>query len=124
MHGAGYGALVLGGVATPRVHTVLNLGGLLDPAQAGSSSRPWGFVAGLDVDVRLGALSRGKWSIVGALATAYYLAVYGNEATVGAGVAFAPSDKLKLSLLSTTSPFATRENVAIYLGVAPSLSVF
>jgi hypothetical protein len=120
--GIGYAALGLFGVGVGRVHTVLNLGGIVDPGDQITSGQSKSLVAGLDVDTALDA--RGAWSLLGELATAHYLSGDPDELTATLGAAWSATPALDLSAIALVGFLPGQDRAAVLLGMSPKLPIW
>jgi hypothetical protein len=112
--GVGYGVLALVGYSQGGAHLVLNAGGLLDPgATLRDHSRSLLF--GLDFDYDFDR----RWSMQSELGSAYYLSHEPTELTVTAGVTYAASDDLDLSLTALAGFLRDTDHAGLLLGVSP-----
>lgn len=120
IHGVGYEALGLFGITAGRLHLVMNTGLLVDPAATGTRRRPFGVIGGVDVDLDLDAASR--WSLVGEVGIGLYLSEYPQDLNVTAGLAWAPSASLELSLIGLVTPVGGHDVVGALFGISPRLA--
>jgi hypothetical protein len=116
-HGLGGEALVLLGLRRGGTHLVLQLGALVDPAPAPGAERPRGVEAGLDLDQDL---PRG-FSITSELGGVRFWSNDADQLTATVGLAWAPSERLELSLVALVGLLPDGDHWGVLLGVSPKL---
>jgi hypothetical protein len=120
-HGIGYEALVIAGYRWRESHVVLNLGGLIDPGLQVSSQRPEAVEGGLDVDVQFG---RSPWSVTAELAGAHFFSADSDQLNGTAGLTFAASEMLDLSLVGLVGFLKGGDRGGVLLGISPKFALW
>ncbi len=119
--GVGVEGLALSGRAVGRTHLVLNLGALVDPDNAGSG-RPAGIEAGLDIDIDLDA--QGTFSFSGELGGVYYLSSDPHQGAATAGVTWAVTDHMDLSVVALVGVLSGSDTFALFFGFSPKVTLW
>jgi hypothetical protein len=120
--GIGYAGLGLLGVAWGRTHLVGNFGAIVDPGAQITQGQAKSLVAGLDLDLDLD--EKGVWSLLGELATSYYISDDPNEVTLTCGTAFNVTPSLELSAIVLAGLLPGGDRGAILFGVSPKVAVW
>jgi hypothetical protein len=117
--GPGVEALALIGLRHGRTHLVLDLGGFVDPAPGPGTPRPRGLEAGIDLDVDLDRA--GRWSITGELGGVRFSSDDPHQLTATVGLAWAPSDRLELSVVTLAGLLHGGDRHGLLLGASAKL---
>ena len=121
-HGLGGEALLLVGHLVSGTHLVMNAGAFIDPSPDASSGRPVGLELGLDLDRDLDA--GGRFSLTGELSGVRFLSSDPAQLLATAGVTFAATDNLDLSLVALVGFLEGSDRYGALLGVSPKLHLF
>jgi hypothetical protein len=121
-HGIGVETLVLVGYAWKRLHTVLNLGGFVDPAPDATSGRPIGFEGGLDVELELG--HAGRFSLIGEVSGVRFVSDDPAQLLATAGSKWAATPWLDLSVVGLWGFLAGSDRYGVLVGLSPKLHLF
>jgi hypothetical protein len=119
-HGVGVEGLALLGHVAGRLHVVLDVGGLVDP-HTGSSARPVGAEAGVDVEV---ALVPDAWSVLGELGGVHYLSADPDQLDATAGVQYSPTPRIDLSLVVLVGLAPGSDRYGVLFGISPKLRLW
>lgn len=120
--GIGYAGLALLGFAFRRLHLVGNFGSIIDPGPQITTGQAISLVAGLDLDLDLDG--KDKWSLLGELATSYYLSPDPNELTVTCGAAYNVTPFLELSAIAFAGLLPGADRAGILFGVSPKVDLW
>jgi len=120
-HGIGYEGLLLVARTWGESHLVLNLGGLIDPGVQVSGQRPAGIEGGLDLSLKLGQSS---YSITGELAGVRFVSADADQLHATAGVTWAATDSLDLSMVGLMGFLSGGDRVGVLLGVSPKFALW
>jgi hypothetical protein len=120
--GLGYAGLGLLGWQEHRLHLVGNLGVIIDPGEQITRGQAKSVVAGIDLDLDLDG--RDLWSLIGELATAYYVSNDPNELTVTCGASVNVIPNLELSAIALAGLLPGGDRAAILFGVSPKLALW
>jgi len=100
-------------------HLVLNLGGLIDPRDAGSGNHPAGVEGGLDLNLRLG---HSDFSLTSELAVVHFRSVEdADQLHATAGVTWTVYDKLDVSVVALKGFLSGGDQDAIMVGITPKV---
>ena len=116
-HGLGAEALILIGLRRGRTHAVLDLGVFVDPAPEAGAARPRGLEGGIDLDIDLDRA--GHWSLTAELGAVHFLSPDPHQLVSTAGVAWAPTERLELSVVALAGLLATGDRYGLLFGVSP-----
>ena len=120
--GVGVESLLLIGRYIRRLHTVLNLGGFVDPATAAGAPRPVGIEVGLDVDLDLDDVNR--FSFTGEISGVRFVSSDPNQLLATAGLAWSVTHSLELSLVGMYGFLDGNDRYGLLLGVSPKVRLF
>lgn len=120
--GIGFQGLGLLGRAIGRTHTVLNLGGLVEPGAEIARARPTAVLAGVDFTVDLD--EHGVFSIAADVSGVAFLSHDEDQLTSTAGLVWAALPWLDLSASGLVGVLAGGDRYGGYLNVSPKLRVF
>lgn len=120
--GLGFAGLVLLGQSWQRLHSVVNVGAIVDPGPEITGARPRAVLLGLDATVDLGAPGT-PWALVAQLASAVSLGADPHEMHGTIGVAWSPDSDLTLSCVGLAGSFASGDTAGLLLGVSTKLSL-
>jgi hypothetical protein len=118
--GVGVEGLVLLGRYVDRTHLVLNVGGFVDP-DAGMG-RPRAVEGGLDLDLDLDA--DGTFSLSGELGGTYYFSSDPHEASATAGITWAATPMLDLSVVALVGLASGSDHFAVFFGISPKFKLW
>lgn len=96
-HGIGGEGVWLAAFTLGGTQLALTAGGLIDPAEEGSTTRPIAVEGGLDLDADLDAA--GRFSLLANLAAVHYFVEGDDQLTLTAGIAYDPNELVELSLV-------------------------
>jgi hypothetical protein len=119
-HGAGYEAVALLGRAWGDSHFVFNGGGLVDPGSMVSTGRPIGLEGGADAELDLW---RSGFSLTGELGAVHFVSPDPDQLHVTAGLTFALSDKVDISVVGLLGLLPGGDQRGILLGFSPKLDL-
>lgn len=120
LHGVGYQALALAGLAAGPAQFVFNVGGGVDPAASGTNRRPYGAVGGVDITMDLDRHKR--WQFLGEIGVSYYFAEYPKQLTTTAGFS-RTIGCVDVSLIALAST-GNADRWGTLLGISPKFSLF
>jgi hypothetical protein len=120
--GLGAESLLLVGRYVRRVHTVLNLGGFVDPAAAAGAPRPVGVELGLDVDLDLDDINR--FSFTAEISAVRFVSSDPNQLLATAGLAWSVTPSLELSLAGMYGFLDGNDRYGLLLGLSPKVRLF
>lgn len=120
--GVGAESLLLIGRYIRRLHTVLNLGGFVDPATAAGAARPVGIEVGLDVDLDLDDVNR--FSFTGEISGVRFVSSDPNQLLATAGLAWSVTHSLEVSLVGMYGFLEGNDRYGLLLGVSPKVRLF
>lgn len=120
--GIGYSALGLFGFSRAAVHLVLNAGFVIDPGVALSAEHPRSGVLGLDLDAKLGKVSR--WSLQSELGGAHYFSSDPDELAFTLGATYAVTPKLNVSATALAGFLPGTDHAGLLLGVSPQVDLW
>jgi hypothetical protein len=121
-HGVGAESLLLIGRFVNRMHTVLNVGGFVDPSPDATSGRPVGIELGLDLDLDLDDINR--FSLTGELSSVTFLSSDPNQLLATAGFTWTVVPALDLSIVGLWGFLAGSDRYGALLGVSPKFHLF
>jgi hypothetical protein len=119
-HGVGGEALLLVGHTMGATHLVLNSGAFVDPRADPAPRRPIGVELGLDVEQELGS-EGGRWSLTAELAGVLFISPDPRQLLATAGIVFAATETLDLSLTGLYGFFEGNDRYGALLGFSPKL---
>lgn len=114
-HGIGFESLVLIGHRLGRLHLVLNLGGLVDPATAQAATRPRGIEAGVDLELEI----NDNLSVTGEIGGVRYQAPDPSQVVATAGVTRQVSKHLEVSLVALVGFLDGADRYGVLFGLSP-----
>jgi len=114
--GPGFEALVLGGLALPRTHLVLNVGAFVDPALV-MGPHPGGVVGGLDLSVDLDRA--GTWTFDADVFGTWFLSSDPSEFGVSAGATWSARPWLDFSVAAIGGWLGGGPSIGGLIGVSP-----
>jgi hypothetical protein len=121
-HGLGCEGLVLVGYMSGPLHTVVNLGGFVDPAPDAVSGRPIGIEGGLDVELELGM--SGRYSLLGEISGVHFVSDDPHQLMATAGFKWAATSNLDLSIIGLWGFLAGSDRYGVLLGISPKVHLF
>src|SRR5262249_6468446 len=101
-------------------HVVLNVGGLIDPGLQISSQRPEAIEGGLDADIQIG---RSPLSVTAELAAAHFFSADSDQLNSTAGLTFAASETLDLSVVGLVGFLKGGDRGGVLLGISPKFAL-
>jgi hypothetical protein len=116
-HGIGFEGLALLGYMFGPLHTVLNMGGFVDPAPDATSSRPIGIEGGLDFELELGQSNR--YSLIGEVSGVRFVSDDPQQLLATAGLKWAALPTLDLSIIGLWGFLAGSDRYGVLLGISP-----
>jgi hypothetical protein len=119
-HGVGVEGLALVSHTAGRVHAVLDVGGLVDP-RTGTSPRPVGLEAGVDLEIEL---VPDTWSALFELGGVHYRSADADQLAVTGGVQYSPSSWLDLSLVALVGLASGSDRFGLMFGVSPKFGLW
>lgn len=119
--GVGYQILALFGTSARARRLVLNLGAFVEPRTTLPDMRPWGLLAGLDVQVDL---DDGAWQVQGNLAVTGHGEDQSGEATVSAGLLHAFGQRLEVYALGIGGWLNGGPAYGLMAGVSPKVGLW
>jgi len=119
-HGIGVEGLVLLAQMTGPLHLVLGAGGLVDPHD-GSSPRPVGLEAGLDLEYEI---VPDRWSFLGELGGVWYHSNDDPQLSVTAGLQYSPTSTLDLSIVVLGGFLAGSDPFGVLFGISPKFTLW
>jgi hypothetical protein len=119
-HGVGIEGLALFGHVAGRLQVVLDVGALVDP-HTGSSARPAGGEAGLDVEIELVPHA---WSVLGELGGVHYVSADPDQLDATAGVQYSPTPHIDLSLVVLVGLASGSDRYGVLFGISPKLRLW
>lgn len=120
--GIGAEGLALLGLATGKLHFVLNAGLLLDPHPTADAPRPIGIEIGLDLNFALDRQQ--KYALTGELGAVRYLTAYPHELLSTVGFLFSPSEYVDVSVVSLLGWLNGSDRYGLLFGLSPKLRLF
>ena len=115
--GIGVEGLVLVGFVFGPLHTVLNMGGFVDPSPDATSGRPIGIEAGLDLEFELGTSHH--YSLIGEFSGVRFVSDDPHQLLATAGLKWAALSTLDLSIIGLWGFLAGSDRYGVLLGISP-----
>lgn len=121
VHGFGIEGLLLATVHNDSLFLTLSAGGLLDPA-GGDSGRPQGVEGGVDLASALDKAR--KWSLTAEIGGIHFSTDDPNQLAFTTGVAYSPSESVKLSIVVLGGLLPGSDRFGVLLGVSPAFRLW
>ena len=121
-HGTGFQGLVLVGGKYERAHSVLNLGGLVEPGTGVLTGRPTAFIAGVDFGIDLD--EKGTWSIAADIGGVFYVSSDKSELSSTFGPVLAVTKWLDVSVNGLVGVLAGGDHYGGFLQISPKIPTF
>jgi hypothetical protein len=118
-HGLGFESLLLVGRYVRRLHTVLNLGGFVDPATGPGAPRPVGVEAGLDIDLDLDDIDR--FSFTGEVSGVRFVSSDPHQLLATAGLAWSITPSFEVSVVGLVGFLSGSDRYGLLVGLSPKL---
>jgi hypothetical protein len=121
-HGVGIEGLMLVGFMLGSLHSVLNLGGFVDPSPDATSGRPFGLESGVDVEFELGQSNR--YSLIGEFSGVRFFSDDPHQLLATAGFKWTPVPWLELSAIGLWGFLAGSDRYGVLFGFSPKGRLF